>query len=172
MYPCINVVQAIKSKVPRAIRTRGKETKLQTRREMQQIGNKTLKRREPPWVRLYRMSSWRSHCGKLRGGWARRMWSRCSVGSRLAAAMALNAGSWTGNQCSVSKNCLHKKECALGDENESKKEATNWLTERVSYLVTQGRTTQTVEINYILMSLYPSYHWLPRMFKHGDKAES
>ena len=86
--------------------------------------------------------------------------------------MALNAGCWTGSQCSVSKDCLHRNECALADESESKQEATNWLIKGVSYLVTQGRTTQTAEINYFLMSLYPSYHWLPRMFKHGDKAES
>lgn len=60
----------------------------------------------------------------------------------------------------------------LGGESESKKEATNWLVERVSYLVTQGKPTQTVGINHSLKLLHPNYLSLPRMFKMETKLRT
>lgn len=144
-------------------------------REVQQRGNQTLKKRDLTWVKVNQMSSLEARCGKPGGSWARdHITGMCFRKVTWQQCTDLRMDGSAGDQHSISKNSYSyfTKSNVLGSDGESKKEATTWLAERVSHLGTQGGTTQTVEMNHSLKLFHPNYPWLPRTFKHGDKAEN
>lgn len=101
--------------------------------EVQQRGNK----RDPTWAKVNQTSSLGLLCGRPGGSWA-----RDHITGMCFRKVTWQPWKWDGRQGTnvpfprtVSSYSYFTKSNVLGSDVEPKKEATNWLSERISHLV-------------------------------------